>query len=173
MSIARRLKWYIESHGIDYETRVHPHSSSSMETARKARISPERLAKCVLLEDERGYVLALLPSSRRIDLRALRRQLGRKMELASEGDLALLFADCEVGAVPAMGPAYGIPVLIDDSLDAQSDLYFESGDHEELIHMSQRDFMELLSGARRAHFSDRPALARGGQGALSCRESRP
>ena len=153
MSIATRLKWYIESHGVDYQTRAHPHSSSSLETARKAQVSPERLVKCVLLEDERGYVLAILPSSRRIDARALRRQLGRKLELASEAELALIFADCEPGAVPAIGPAYGIPVLIDDSLDARSDLYFESGDHEELIHMQQRDFMQLLAGARRAHFS--------------------
>jgi Ala-tRNA(Pro) deacylase len=152
VSIARRLKWYIESHGVEYETRAHPHSSSSLETARKARVSPEQLAKCVLLEDERGYVLAILPSSRRVDLRALSRQLGRRLELASEGELAVLFADCETGAVPAMGPAYGIPVLIDDSLEASPDLYFESGDHEELIHMQQRDFMQLLSGARRAHF---------------------
>jgi Ala-tRNA(Pro) deacylase len=153
VSFAERSKCYIESHGVDYETRAHPHSSSSLETARKARVSPECLAKCVLLEDERGYLLAILASSRRIDRRALRRQLGRELELASEAELALVFADCEPGAVPAMGPAYGLPVLIDDSLDARSDLYFESGNHEELIQMQQRDFMQLLAGARRAHFS--------------------
>lgn len=153
MNVATRLKWFLDSHGAEYDTLSHAHSGSSLDTAKKARVAPDLLAKSVLLEDERGYLLAVLPSTRRISLREIRRQLGRKMELATEGELGGLFGDCEPGAVPPMGPAYGLPVLIDDTIEG-SDLYFESGNHEDLIHMKTRDFLMLLDGARRGLFSE-------------------
>ena len=40
-----------------------------------------------------------------------------------------LFDDCEFGAVPPVGAAYGLPVLLDESLDGASELHFEAGDH--------------------------------------------
>jgi len=108
MAIARRLKWYLDSHGLDYELVHHPHSATSLETAEAAALPEGRLAKSVLLEDERGYLLAVLPASCRVELGAIRQQLRRRMELASEAELGDLFRDCELGAVPAAGAAYGI-----------------------------------------------------------------
>jgi Ala-tRNA(Pro) deacylase len=61
---------------------------------------------------------------------------------------ARLFADCDRGAVPPVGEAYGIPTVWDDSLGDLPDVYFEGGDHRTLIHMSGPDFAELMRGAR-------------------------
>ena len=70
----------------------------------------------MLLEDERGYVMAVLPASHRVDLKKLRRKLHRKLELATEEELGEIFRDCEIGAVPPLGAAYGVPVVYDDHL---------------------------------------------------------
>ena len=100
MSIAPRLKWYLESHHVDYELVHHRHSASSMESARTAGVPSGRLAKCVLLEDERGYVMAIIPASCRLELAEVERELDRHLELASEAELGEIFAGCELGAVP-------------------------------------------------------------------------
>ena len=65
-------------------------------------------------------------------------------ELASESELAYFFDDCEIGAVPALGQAYGCEVVWDERLADQKDLYLESGDHENLIHLDNSAFMELM-----------------------------
>lgn len=153
MAISARLKWYLDSHGVKYQIVPHSHTTTSLGTAQAAHVPGERLAKCVLLEDERGYVMAVLPASRRISLPDLEEQLERHLELASEDELSQLFRDCEVGAVPPVGSAYGIPTVVDDSLMNAPDVYFESGDHEDLVHVRGLEFLTLMMGARHGRFS--------------------
>jgi Ala-tRNA(Pro) deacylase len=153
--IARRLRWYLEQSGLPYEVLPHPHSHSSLETAREAHVRPEKLVKPVLLEDERGYVMAVVPASARLDLRTLREQTHRDLELASEAEIEALFADCERGAMPPLGAAYRIPTVYEDSLSGLRDVYFEAGDHEDLVHMRANDFLRLLDGSLHGHFSQR------------------
>ena len=153
MAIARRLRWYLESRGVRYELLTHPRSSTSLETARSAQVPSDALAKPVLLEDERGYVLALVPASRRVALRALDEQLHRALELATEEEIGRLFGDCELGAMPPFGTAYGIPTVIDDSLLGRPDVYFEAGDHQQIVHLSGEAFRALFPEARHGAFS--------------------
>ena len=153
MAIATRLKWYLDSHGLDYEVVHHAHSANSAESARAAHLPQGLVAKCVLLEDERGYLLAIVPASCRVILSEVQQQLNRHMELATEPELGELFRDCEVGAVPAAGAAYGIPTLVDNSLLRLPEIYFEAGDHEDLVHLRAPAFRELLSGSLQGRFS--------------------
>lgn len=63
MTLAIRLRWYLDSHGIDDEVIHHDPSHLSTDSGRKAHVPTGRVFKSVLLEDERGYVLAM-PSAR-------------------------------------------------------------------------------------------------------------
>ena len=153
MAIAKRLQWYLQQHGLDYDLVPHAHSSSSLESARAARIPAGKLAKCVLLEDERGYLLAVLPASCHLDLAKVEAQIHRRLELASETEVGERFGDCEVGAVPPTGAVYGIPTLVDDSLLRMPDVYLEAGDHEELVHLSGSAFRALLAQSMHGRFA--------------------
>ena len=129
-------------------------TATAREAARSAHLPTGRVAKCILLEDERGYLLAIVPASRRVSLLALRELLGRSLELASEPELSDLFADCELGAIPATGLPYNIPMVVDESLMRLPDLYFEGGDHEDLIHVSDRAFGNLARNAIQGRISE-------------------
>ena len=155
MSIARTVKGFLDSHQLKYEILQHPHTSTSSETADAAYIWQDQLAKTVLLEDEMGYVLAVLPASHRVDLHRLCRKLGRELHLADEAELGEIFRDCEVGAVPPLGDAYGIPVVYDDHLSQLGGVYFEGGDHEDLVYLRGEDFMRLLADAPHCVFGER------------------
>jgi Ala-tRNA(Pro) deacylase len=153
MAIATRLKWYLDANGVEYEIIPHPHTSSSHETAAAAQVPEDQLAKSVVLEDAEGYVLAVLPASCRVSIGELREQLDRSVELASEGEISELFEDCDTGAIPPVGAAYGIPSVVDDALLEASEIYFEAGDHEDLVHMRGEEFLGLFSGSRHGRFS--------------------
>ncbi|MNE38780.1 hypothetical protein D3C80_1326920 [compost metagenome] len=47
-----------------------------------------------------------------------------------------------------MGSAFEMETLIDESLTALKDVYFESGDHEGLVHMSAEQFLQLMPTAQ-------------------------
>ena len=46
--------------------------------------------------------------------------------------MGALFKDCEFGAVPPLGLAYGMSTVIDDCLSEQPEIYFEAGDHDRI-----------------------------------------
>ena len=111
------------------------------------------MAKAVLLEDDRGYLLAVHPSTHHVEVEELGRQLHRSLRLATEPELKTLFGDCELGAVPPVGEAYGLAAVVEEDLEAQPEVYFEAGDHRHLIRLTQAEFMRLMSSAMKAHFS--------------------
>jgi len=156
MSIATSVERLLTETGVKYEVIPHHHTSSSTYTAQAAHVPGERLAKCVMLEDSRGYLMAVVPATRKVDLGALHRRFGREFGLATESELAGLFADCEVGAIPPIGDAYGIDAIVDSSLVGNQDIYFEAGDHSELVHVSGADFLRLMGDAPRDRITQRP-----------------
>jgi Ala-tRNA(Pro) deacylase len=150
MSIASRVKWFLEVNRVPYEIIVHPFTRTSCETAEVSDIPGEKLAKAVILEDDDGFVMPVVPATRRLDLDKINRALQRNLHLATEADAASLFFDCNKGAIPAMGAAYGIPTIIDDELLGLGDIYFEGGDHVDLVHMDGTDFFALIPDANHA-----------------------
>lgn len=153
MSIATRLHWYLGKSHADYDEIHHAHSKSSRESALEAHVREEQVAKCVLLEDERGYVNALLPANRFVSLQRIRDELDRELEFATEGEIGEIFFDCDVGAIPGMSEPYGIPTIVDQALLDQADVYFESGDHETLLHMSHSEFARMMSESPAIRFA--------------------
>ncbi len=153
MAMAPLVEDYLSRHDARYDLVAHPRSRFSIETADAADVPGDRLVKAVLLEDDDGVVLAVLPSTRSVHLGHLSTEMHRRMRLADENDLQGIFPDCEPGAIPPLGPAYGVRTILDDSLEAQPDVFFEAGDHEHLVHMTARQFMALVGPATTVHFS--------------------
>jgi Ala-tRNA(Pro) deacylase len=153
MAIALTLERYLDTKHVKYDVIAHEPTNSSMQTAEACHIPGDRLAKAVLLRDEVGYALAVLPASHHIRLSELRRQFGDDVELATEREIADLFQDCVRGAIPVLGECYGLDVVVDDSIEEQPDVYFEGGDHATLVHMSHAQFAGLTATARHGCFS--------------------
>ena len=60
MTIATKLKAYLDEHQTQYRIIRHMQTGSSMETAEMARVPGDRLAKGVILKDENGVVMVVL-----------------------------------------------------------------------------------------------------------------
>jgi Ala-tRNA(Pro) deacylase len=155
MSIAPKLQHYLEEVHAKYDVIEHQPTKSSLETASASSVPAEKVAKAVLLDTDDDYLLAVLPSDRRVELSELRSELGHKPRLASEDEIKSLFSDCDTGAVPPAG--YDVQVIVDDAIEQQPDVYFEAGDHASLVHMKHDEFSRVMKGARHGQFSE-PAL---------------
>jgi Ala-tRNA(Pro) deacylase len=154
MPIASSIIDYLNKSRASYSVIAHAHSATSKQTVSKAQIAPEKLAKAVILKDGKGYVMVVLPADKYVNLESVSRRLGRTMVIAPESGFPQIFKDCEPGAIPPIGPAYGMETLLDDSLVGRSDIYFEAGDHEELIHMNGENFLLLLKRARHGSYCE-------------------
>lgn len=155
MTIAPRLRHQLDELKVEYELMEHGPTRSAMQNAQACQLPPGQIAKAVLLDTPRDHLLAVLPSDRRIALAELRREVGGKPSLADESEVASIFDDCAIGAVPPLGHGYGIATIVDDSLARQPDVYFEGGDHVSLVHVSGKDFARMMRPALHGSFSER------------------
>ena len=153
MAIAIKLKDYLDSAGVEYDLVKHPYAVTSMHIADEAHVSGEDVAKAVVLNNGDSHVLAVVPATHNVQLGKMKKHYNRNMSLASEKDIYDLFGDCDIGAVPPIGFAYGIDVIFDNSLYGCEDIYFEAGDHTDLVHVSGKDFINLLGYARHGDIS--------------------
>jgi Ala-tRNA(Pro) deacylase len=155
MSIAPALQKFLSDQNVAYELIPHNPTMSAIRSAEACHMSAGCVAKGVLLRDRDGYWLAVVPASRRVLLSDLKTELGESVDLATEQEIAQMFHDCDRGAIPPVGPCYGVDVIIDDSIDQLPDLYFEGGDHTTLVHVSRAEFARLNGTARHGSFAAR------------------
>lgn len=148
MSIARTVDYALALTCVDFEILRHHHSNTALAAARTAHVDPRLLAKAVVLKDQIGPLLAVVPASERLDVERLREILHRpQLAFIPEEQLDALFYDCDKGAIPPLGPDYRVPTVVDNRLRNIEDVYFEAGDHEDLVHVDQTSFRTLMRGA--------------------------
>jgi Ala-tRNA(Pro) deacylase len=153
MAIALTLQQYLAAQRVNYDLLPHAPTHSSMRTAETSHVPGDGIAKAVVVKEDGGYFLAVIPASHHVRLDALGRLLDREVALASEAEIDRLFRDCATGAVPPVGSAYGISTVVDDKIAGRPEVWFEAGDHATLVHMSGSDFARLTEGARHGEFS--------------------
>jgi len=153
MGISTTLAKYLLDHKVPFDVVKHSHTENALASAATSGLPPDRVVKAVVLKDGNGFMLALLPASRHIQFDELRKVAGEYLDIANEEQVEALFPDCEPGSVPAIGAAYGLNVIVEDSLADQPDLYLEAGDHANLIRISGANFKKLVKGYRRGQFA--------------------
>ncbi len=153
MAVAETVRLFLEQRGAHYSVIPHPHTQSSREVAEATHVPQAHLAKAVVLIDEAGYVMAVIPGDRHLRVGTLAKRMRRNLALAAENRIMTVFKDCAAGAIPPLGPAYGMQTILDDALVGLPEVYFEGGDHEGLIRVDGEQFLQLLKGAQHGQFS--------------------
>jgi Ala-tRNA(Pro) deacylase len=153
MPISNSLKRYLDHSGIAYEIVAHPFATTSQKAAEVAHVPGRRIAKGVLLYDGVGYLLAVLPSPLHVNVEELSSMLSRNFELVDEEEIPQLFPDCKPGAIPPIGKPFKLDVVLDTHLCDEPDIYFEGGDHVDLVRVGGTDFQTLLRGAEQLCFA--------------------
>ncbi len=147
MTMNVRLQAFLEAEQASYATRTHAPAFTAQEVAALSHVPGRDLAKAVVARSEDGrYLMAVLPASCRVDLAALARAAGtRKLSLAREEEVLKLFPDCEAGAMPPFGRLYGLPVYVDDCFSRNETLFFQAGNHREVVGMPYAEFERLAA----------------------------
>lgn len=147
MSISTHQKSYLDQAHVHYDVISHAVTTSALQSAQAARLPISNVVKAVILKDQKtgDYVIAAIPASNKLKISWVNSEINRKLEMADETELTQLFPDCLLGAVPGFGQAYQLDIIWDDQLQQQRNLYFEAGNHQELIHISKQQFIDLFA----------------------------
>lgn len=136
---------YLEQQGVAHEVVEHPTRYSAAADARAAGLEPDDAAKTILLRDDDGYRLAVIPASQRLDLHKLRELLGAgsSLRLAAENEIAADFDAFEVGAVPPFGPLLPAPEVVDRRLLEHDRVLCSGGDHRHGVMIDPNEIVRI------------------------------
>jgi Ala-tRNA(Pro) deacylase len=140
----RQIVDLLDSQQIPYEVMAHERAYTAQGVAASLHVRGRDFAKPVIVKTAGGQlVMAVIPGPRRVDLHAMERLLGTRVELAREEEFAGLFPGCELGAEPPFGNLYNLPVYADESLGKDPEIVFNAGTHLEAIRMKYLDFEKV------------------------------
>jgi Ala-tRNA(Pro) deacylase len=136
---------FLDERGVPHEVVEHPTRYTAAADARAAGIEPDDAAKSILLRDDDGYRLAVIPATRRLDLHKIRELLGAgsSLRLAAENEIAADFGAFEVGAVPPFGPLLPAPEVVDRRLLEHDRVLCSGGDHRHGVMVDPRDIVRV------------------------------
>lgn len=145
MAVSPRLLDLLERCRVRYEIVPHAETETATQAARHAHAPTRNMAKVVVLRDRFGAdLMVAVPSSHHVDPHRVQVATGRSgIHLEDENELARIFPDCEVGAMPPVGHLYGLPLLVDSCLTEEDEIWFQPGNHHELIRMATGHFHRL------------------------------
>jgi Ala-tRNA(Pro) deacylase len=146
MNMLKHCIGYLKRNGIRYSHSVHPAAYTAREVASADRMPAHAMMKTVVYSGDNGYGMLLLPADCTADFDEVRRLLGlTEIRLATEAELAALFPECEVGAMPPFGNLFNMPVLLDEGLATAEFFGFTAGTHRDVLHISGPDFHTLVN----------------------------
>ena len=144
MAIPQRIRDYLDSQNVPYETLHHSQAFTAQEVAHSLHVSGKKCVKAVVAEGDNKTVIVVMPASHRLNLQELKAALKvNQLEMLVESELVGLFPDCDLGAVPPFGNLYGIDVWVDRAVASTEKILFCAGTHEDCIRMRYSDFAKL------------------------------
>jgi HD-like signal output (HDOD) protein/prolyl-tRNA editing enzyme YbaK/EbsC (Cys-tRNA(Pro) deacylase) len=171
MPIASKLNHFIESKGISYQPLHHPRSEHLGHAIDLANAVPELCVKAIPLIDKKGPAVAVIPYPADLDLVAINEAFNRQFQLLDESHHNKLFQDCDEGALPALGMAYGLPVMVDADMLDNEYVFSASGCSCTLLKMSGVVFRTAMMGAIKGCIAKWPEVESEsfGEGINACR----
>jgi Ala-tRNA(Pro) deacylase len=131
---------FLDRAGVPYEVVEHERTQTAAAEARAAGMPAADVAKTVVLRDDAGLRLAVIPADHRLDMRKVKRELGSKgLRLVTEREMEREFSDFEVGAVPPFGPMLHALELMDERLLDHDRILCGGGDHEHGVMVDPHD----------------------------------
>jgi Ala-tRNA(Pro) deacylase len=157
--IPSSISGYLDRNRAKYSVMLHPTAYTAQQEAAATHVPPSEWAKTVVCIADDRPVLAVVPASRAVDLdRLLPIINAHSVRLAKETEFAGLYADCEIGAMPPLGPLYGQQVFVDRTLAVKPQIAFNAGSHHDAIRMPYAEFERLVHPAV-AEFAAGPSAA--------------
>jgi Ala-tRNA(Pro) deacylase len=125
---------YLGERGVAFEVVAHRRAFTSLQEARELGVAADEVLKTVAVRTRGRYVLAVVPASRRLDLRLVRESLDDPdARLASEAELQADFPGYELGALPPLGSLLGMRMLVDPEVLSHETVLFAAGIETESV----------------------------------------
>ncbi|MEL0660695.1 Cys-tRNA(Pro) deacylase [Psychromonas arctica] len=138
-----------EKHKITFKVHQYKHdkkhASYGLEAAEKMNVDAEQVFKTLVVEVDKQLVVAVLPVTEQLNLKAVASALkGKKAQMADKNDV-LRSSGYVLGGVSPLGQKKRLTTLIDSTATDHPDIYVSAGKRGLEIQLKAQDLADILS----------------------------
>ena len=146
MAVTATVQEFLRRANVPYAVCPHVPAYTAAEEAEVMDVPERDWAKVVVCFADGEPIQAVVPANYGVDLDRLQAVIGaRTIRLAHEDELEWLFPDCELGAMPPLGPMYRQRVFVDEALTTEDEIVFNAGTHADAVSLHYADFDAIVS----------------------------
>lgn len=145
MALLACLAEVLKRERMPFVTFRHPPAYTALEQAAVSHTPGRCSAKVVICFADDQPVQAVVPAHYLVDLDRLRLIAGAAtLRLAHEEEIATLYPEFEVGAMPPFGTLYGHRVFVEECFVGEPEMVFSAGTHTDCLRMHYFDFADMV-----------------------------
>ncbi|MCX6746417.1 MAG: YbaK/EbsC family protein [Candidatus Parcubacteria bacterium] len=148
MPVPKQIKNYLDKKGAKYAIVTHKKVYTAYDVAQTLKKKLDEIVKNLLVKTNKGFILVLLPASKRVDLNKLKKLLNakgmgvKKVEIPKEGAMVRIFK-VKPGALGAFGSVHELEVYMDKNLQKVKKAIFPTGSFTDSVEMAMKEFEKL------------------------------
>lgn len=147
MHFPSNLKKLLDTKQINYSLTMYSNDTSDANSFRDHHLRSSNAARSVLLEDQEGKLLALVPANCILDLHRLRQLLGRNLTAVSPTEIEAFASSKGLEVIPAIPNINGLETVIDEQLvNSENPILLDSGKAPHLLEIDNSALESLMSG---------------------------
>ncbi len=143
MPIPKRITDYLNKNKVKYEVLAHRTVFTAYDLANTLKKKLNEITKTLMIKADKDYILVVLPASKRLDLKKIKKFLkAKKVEICKEGLMKKVFK-VKPGAITPFGSLHKTSVLVDKTLVKTNEVIMGAGSFTESLRLKIKDYLKL------------------------------
>jgi len=143
MSLPQKVQKYLDKHDIDYEELAHKTVYTAYDAASTLKKELKKIAKNLLVQVDKSYVLIIVPADKRIDLNKIKKAMGAKKVSIPKEKVMIKVLKVKPGVVSSFGKLHKVETMIDKTMAKTKDMVFATGSATDSVMMKVKDFVKM------------------------------
>lgn len=145
--IPAKVKKFLDKNKVKYEVVKHRTVYTAYDLAQTLKKKLQEVVKTLVVKLDKGHALVVLPASRQVDFKNLKKVTGaKKVDIDRENVMTKLFK-VKPGAIsPFHGPLHKLPIYVDKAVMKAQKAVVQAGSFEESVHIKTKDLLKVVEG---------------------------
>lgn len=143
MPIPAKVKKYLDKQDIDYDEIVHKTVYTAFDAAQTLKKELKQIAKNLLVQVDKTYVLVVVPADKKIDLAKVKKAFKAKKISIPNEKLMIKVLKIKPGAISSFGKLHQLETLVDKAMLKTKQAVFSTGSFTDSVFMKVKDFIQV------------------------------
>jgi len=144
MAIPKKILNYLEKNKVKFETVKHKTVYTAYDLAQTLKEKIDKVAKTLVIKTDKGYALLVLPASRLVDFKKLKKVIkAKRVEIAKEATMKTFFKIKPGTVTPFATLHKKVPLYIDKALLKTKEILVSAGSYTDSLRLKVKDLINL------------------------------